>query len=64
MSNSTELKATGNPNEWTNWIKENITENYLKYYEYKYFSNIQIKFIWLIFRNSIKDKNLVIGCVL
>ena len=30
-----------NTNEWTNWIEEAITKNYIKYYEYKQFSNIQ-----------------------
>ena len=30
-----------NTNEWANWIEEAITKNYIKYYEYKQFSNIQ-----------------------
>ncbi len=41
MSNNTELKTTGNSNEWINWIEEAIAKEYLKYYEYKYFSNIK-----------------------
>ena len=30
-----------NSNEWINWIEEAITKNYLKYYDYKHFSNFQ-----------------------
>ena len=28
-------------NEWNNWIEEAISKNYLKYYDYKHFRNIQ-----------------------
>ncbi|RIA86886.1 kinase-like domain-containing protein, partial [Glomus cerebriforme] len=28
-------------NEWINWIEEAINKKHIKYYEYKYFSNIQ-----------------------
>jgi serine/threonine protein kinase len=28
-------------NEWINWIEEAISKKHIKYYEYKYFSNIQ-----------------------
>ena len=30
-----------NSNEWINWIEVAIAEEYLKYYEYKNFSNIK-----------------------
>ena len=30
-----------NSNEWINWIEDAITKNFLKYYEYNHFSNIQ-----------------------
>ncbi len=32
---------TDNSNEWVNWIEEAIEKNFLKYYEYDHFSNIQ-----------------------
>ena len=41
MSNNTELKVTGNSNEWINQIEEAITKYYFKYYEYNHFNNIQ-----------------------
>src|SRR3954452_12937953 len=41
MSNNTELKSTGNSNEWIDWIEEAISKKYFKYYEYEHFSNIQ-----------------------
>ncbi len=28
-------------NEWTNWIEDAISTEYIKYYEYKYFGNFQ-----------------------
>ncbi|RGB27419.1 kinase-like domain-containing protein [Rhizophagus diaphanus] len=40
MSN-TELKFIGNSNEWINWIDESIVKEQIKYYDYKYFNNIQ-----------------------
>jgi hypothetical protein len=41
MSNSTELKITGNTNEWINWIEESIAKKQIKYYDFKNFNNIQ-----------------------
>ena len=41
MSDILERKDTGNPNEWINWLEEAISKKYLKYYEYKNFSNVQ-----------------------
>jgi hypothetical protein len=38
---NTELKITGNSNEWINWIEESISNKQIKYYDYKYFNNIQ-----------------------
>lgn len=37
MSNNIEI----NTNEWINWIKEAVNKDLLKYYDYKYFSDIQ-----------------------
>jgi hypothetical protein len=42
MSNNFKFKATDNSNGWINWIEEAIMKNYLKYYEHKHFSNIQV----------------------
>jgi serine/threonine protein kinase len=36
-----EKEDTGNTDEWINWLEEAIAKKHLKYYEYKYFSNIQ-----------------------
>ena len=36
-----ERKDTGNADEWVNWLEEAIAKEYLKYYDYKNFSNIQ-----------------------
>ena len=41
MSNNTELKVTGNSNEWINWIEESIAKKNIKYYDYKHFNNFQ-----------------------
>jgi hypothetical protein len=41
MSNNSEIKFTGSSNEWINWIEEAVAKNYFKYYNYKYFNNIQ-----------------------
>jgi hypothetical protein len=41
MSNNTELKVIDDSNEWTNWIEESIMKKQIKYYNYKYFKNIQ-----------------------
>ncbi|GBC08825.1 hypothetical protein RclHR1_08400003 [Rhizophagus clarus] len=41
MTNNTQFKATDNPNEWINWIEESIAKKQIKYYDYKYFNNIQ-----------------------
>jgi len=41
MSNNTELKVTGNSNEWINWIEESIAKKIIKHYDYKHFNNIQ-----------------------
>jgi hypothetical protein len=38
MSNIIELD---NSNEMVNWFDESITNNYLKYYEYSHFYNVQ-----------------------
>jgi hypothetical protein len=35
------MQEAENTSEWVNWIEESITKGYYKYYEYKYFSNIQ-----------------------
>jgi hypothetical protein len=29
-------------NDWNKWIEDAIANEYFKYYEYKYFSNIQV----------------------
>src|SRR6266498_5365579 len=41
MFNNIEMQDPENANEWINWIEEAITKNYIKYYEYDHFSNIQ-----------------------
>ena len=41
MSDIIKKPDTGNTNEWINWLEEAIAKEYLKYYEYKHFSNIQ-----------------------
>ena len=41
MSDSTETQTAGNSNEWVNWIEDAISRKKFKYYEYKYFHNIQ-----------------------
>src|SRR3954449_9269953 len=41
MSDIIENPDTENTNEWINWLEEAIAKEYLKYYEYQYFSNIQ-----------------------
>jgi hypothetical protein len=42
MSNHSEIKITGNSNEWVDWIEEAIERKYFKYYEYKNFSNVEV----------------------
>ena len=42
MSDNTEFKVTENSNKWISWIEEAIVKKYFKYYDPKYFSNIQI----------------------
>ena len=34
-------KFTESSNEWISWIEDAIAKSYFKYYEYKYFTNIQ-----------------------
>jgi hypothetical protein len=34
-------KHDNNSNEWIDWIEESINKRHVKYYEYKYFKNIQ-----------------------
>jgi hypothetical protein len=41
MSDNPELKIFDNSNEWINWIEESIAKKQTKYYDYKYFNNIQ-----------------------
>ena len=41
MSDNIEIQDAENSNEWINWIEEAIAKEYLKYYEYKNFSNIK-----------------------
>jgi len=41
MSEIIEKPDTENTNEWINWLEEAIAKEYLKYYEYKNFSNVQ-----------------------
>ena len=41
MSDNIEIQDAVNSNEWINWIEEAIAKEYLKYYEYKNFSNIK-----------------------
>ncbi|POG68360.1 kinase-like domain-containing protein [Rhizophagus irregularis DAOM 181602=DAOM 197198] len=41
MSNNTEIKFIDNSKEWINWIEESIVKKQIKYYDYKYFNNIQ-----------------------
>jgi hypothetical protein len=38
MFNNTEFY---NSSEWFNWIEESIAKKQIKYYDYKYFNNIQ-----------------------
>ncbi|EXX57405.1 uncharacterized protein OCT59_023999 [Rhizophagus irregularis] len=40
-NNNTELKVIGNSNEWINLIEESLVKKQIKYYDYKYFDNIQ-----------------------
>ena len=35
------MQTPDNSNEWVNWLEEAIAKDYFKYYEYKYFYNIQ-----------------------
>ena len=35
------MQATGNSNEWINWIDDAISRNLVKYYEYNHFYNIK-----------------------
>jgi hypothetical protein len=42
MSNNTELEVINSSNEWIGCFDEAIAKNYIKYYEYNYFSNIQL----------------------
>jgi hypothetical protein len=41
MSNNSEIEITENSDEWINWIEDAISKNYLKYFEYNHFNNIQ-----------------------
>ncbi|GBB88072.1 hypothetical protein RclHR1_01460022 [Rhizophagus clarus] len=41
MSNNNELKVIENSNKWINWIEDSISKDYLEYFEYNHFSNIQ-----------------------
>ena len=41
MSDNTEIQAANYSNEWIYWIEESISKNYIKYYEYKHFHNIE-----------------------
>lgn len=44
MSNNNEVEYgqyTENSNERINWIEEAINKEYLKYYKYKHFSNVE-----------------------
>ena len=41
MSDNIEIQDAENSNKWINWIEVAIAEEYLKYYEYKNFSNIK-----------------------
>lgn len=36
-----ETQEGENTNEWVDWIEESITKGFYRFYEYKYFSNIQ-----------------------
>ena len=40
-ANNIEIQDTENKNEWIKWIEEAIAKEYLKYYEYNHFNNIQ-----------------------
>ena len=42
MFNNVKLRNTESTNEWNNWIEDAIAKRYLRFYEYKYFSNVQI----------------------
>ena len=35
------MQSFNDSNEWNNWIKDDISNNYIKYYDYKHFHNIQ-----------------------
>ncbi|GES83952.1 kinase-like domain-containing protein [Rhizophagus clarus] len=41
MSNNVEFKVIDDSNKWINWIEESIAKKQIKYYDYKYFDNIQ-----------------------
>jgi pyruvate/2-oxoacid:ferredoxin oxidoreductase beta subunit len=40
-NNINEIQNKENTNEWINWIEEALTKEYLKYYEFENFKNIQ-----------------------
>jgi hypothetical protein len=35
------IVESDDPNEWINWIEESISRKHIKYYDFKYFSDIQ-----------------------
>src|SRR5436305_8742960 len=39
--NKAEMQATGDSNEWINWINEAISKKLIKYYEYDHFYNVE-----------------------
>ena len=41
MSDNTKHNVVENSNEYINWIEEAISKNYIKYYEYEKFSNLE-----------------------
>ena len=41
MSDNIKSDVIVNSNEWIDWIEEAISNKHIKYYEYKYFSNIE-----------------------
>ena len=40
MSNNTEHKVTGSSSKYIDWIEDAIKKSYFKYYDYKYFNDV------------------------
>ena len=42
LNDNIKMQANDNSNEWINWIDEAISRNYIKYYEYDHFHDIEV----------------------